>query len=97
MATRSYCSACGLTFHSVSAFDAHRTGSYGEPIYQGSRTGKSRKVIGHTPPTRRCLTVTEISDLGMTQNDKGWWMLPASTKTPWIKTAQEDEAVEAIP
>src|SRR5260370_40221209 len=29
MATRSHCSACGLTFHSVTAFDAHRTGSYG--------------------------------------------------------------------
>jgi hypothetical protein len=96
MATRSYCSACGLTFHSVSAFDAHRTGSYGEPIYQGSRTGKSRKVSGHTPPTRRCMTLPEIQALGMTQNAKGWWMLPASTQAPWTQTTQP-EGAEALP
>jgi hypothetical protein len=97
MATRSHCSACGLTFHSVSAFDAHRTGSYGEPIYQSSRTGKSRKVIGQTPPTRRCLTLPEIIDLGLTQNNKGWWMLPASPQTPWANTTQEEEFEEASP
>ncbi len=97
MATRSHCRACGLTFHSVTAFDAHRTGSYGEPIYQLSSTGKSRKVVGHTPATRRCMTVAEIQALGMTQNAKGWWMLPASTQTPWGKIAQEQEFEGAIP
>ena len=97
MATRSQCGACGLTCSSVAAFDAHRTGSYGEPIYKPSSTGKSRKVIGHTPPTRRCMTVAEIQALGMTQNAKGWWMLPASTQTPWVKTAQEEEFEEATP
>src|SRR5260370_34657255 len=97
MATRSHCSASGLTFHSVSAFDAHRAGSYGEPIYQGSRTGKSRKVIGHTPPTRRCLTVAEIQAVGMTQNAKGCWMLPAPANAPWATTTPEEEFEEATP
>jgi hypothetical protein len=96
MATTSHCKNCGLTFTSVAAFDAHRTGSYGEPIYQVSRTGRSRWVIGHTPPTRRCLTVAEIQAQGMTQNAKGWWMLPAPTKAPWTQTAPQ-EGVEALP
>ena len=95
MATTSLCRNCGLTFTSLAAFDAHRIGSYGEPIYKPSRTGKSRKVIGHTHHTRRCMTLPEIIDLGMTQNDKGWWMLPASTQTPWVKTAHEQEGTEA--
>jgi len=43
------------------------------------------------------MTVAEIQALGMTQNAKGWWMLPASTQTPWVKTAQEEEFEEATP
>jgi hypothetical protein len=27
-----HCSACGRHFHSLNAFDRHRTGTYGEPI-----------------------------------------------------------------
>ncbi len=97
MATRSLCRGCGLTFTSVAAFDAHRTGSYGEPIYKSSRTGKSRRVGGHTPPTRRCMTLTELLALGMTQNARGWWMLPAPAHAPWTKPAQEQEREEATP
>src|SRR5258708_7921187 len=97
MATTSLCRSCGLTFTSVAAFDAHRTGSYGEPIYQPSRTGRSRRVVGHTPPTRRCMTLPEIQVQGMTQNAKGWWMLPASTQAALTRTIHEEEAAEAIP
>ncbi len=97
MATRSRCRACGLTFASVAAFDAHRTGSFGEPIHKLSSTGKSRKVIGYRRHTRRCMTLAEIQALGMTPNAKGWWMLPASGKAPWAKTAQEKEREEATP
>jgi len=43
------------------------------------------------------MTVAEIQALGMTQNAKGWWMLPASTQTPWGKIAQEQEFEGAIP
>jgi hypothetical protein len=90
MATRSLCRACGLTFASVAAFDAHRTGSYGEPIHKLSSTGKSRKTIGYTPHTRRCMTVAEIQALGMTQDNKGWWTLPKRKSV-----MQEEELEEA--
>lgn len=53
----------------------HRVGSYGEPIYKAS--GKSQRVIGYTPPTRRCLTVDEMKALDMKQNEKGWWITGA--------------------
>ena len=85
MATKSLCRACGLTFASVAAFDAHRTGSYGEPIYRQAWSSKRGKVIGYTPQTRRCMTLTEIQALGMTSNDKGWWMLPREEPAPDVR------------
>jgi hypothetical protein len=82
------CRACGLTFGNLKSFDAHRTGSFGEPIYKPSRTGKSRQVSGHTPPTRRCLTPAELQALGMILNGKGWWTLPSAP------TVHRDEDAE---
>ncbi len=74
---KSLCRACGEMFVGVTAFDAHRVGSFGNPIYKTSRTGKQTKtVIGHTLNTRQCLTVPEILLQGMTRSEKGWWMLP---------------------
>jgi hypothetical protein len=87
MATKSLCRKCGQIFASVAAFDAHRTGSFGEAIYKMSSTGRSRHAIGHMPSTRRCMAPQEIQDLGMTQNDKGWWTLPQSVGN----TAQQEE------
>jgi hypothetical protein len=60
----------------VKAFDFHRTGSYGEAIYDGN----SHRVIGYTPHQRRCLTVEEMVALGMTPNAKGWWQMPVRVK-----------------
>lgn len=92
MAVRSECAKCGLVFTSVAAFDAHRTGSYSEPIYQRTPAGKqSRKIIGRIPSTRRCMTMTEIQALGMTQDKRGWWTLPKRGTMP---LAQEQKEVE---
>ena len=60
MPTKSTCGGCRLVFASLGAFDAHRVGSFGEPMYQVSRSGLSQHVIGHAPSSRRCLTVREI-------------------------------------
>lgn len=85
------CSACSAIFTCVSAFDMHRVGSFGEPIYAASRSGKSREVVGHTPHARRCLTEGEMLAKGMARNDKGWWMTrPAATH--WA----EEEEPEAV-
>ena len=89
------CRGCGLTFGTLKSFEMHRTGSYGEPIYRTSSTGNTRYVIGHTPPTRRCMTLPEIQVLGMTQDRKGWWTLPKRLASP----VQEEKAEleEAMP
>ena len=87
------CRACERTFGNLKSFATHRTGSFGEPIYQPSSTGKSRRVIGQRPPTRRCLSLAEILALGMTQNAKGWWSLPKQATS----AGQEDEeALEGV-
>jgi len=54
------CPTCHETFTCLPAFDMHRVGSFGDPIYAASRTGKSRRVIGHTRSTRQCLTESEM-------------------------------------
>jgi hypothetical protein len=81
-ATKSTCGGCSEIFASVAAFDSHRVGSFGEPIYQTSRTGRSRSVAGHSLSSRRCLTRHEMHCLGMVQNEKGWWMLPPTANLP---------------
>lgn len=74
-----FCSACRETFTCLSAFDMHRTGSFGDPIFVAhSRSGKSRQVIGYTPCQRRCLTAQEMLAKGMVKNEKGWWLTRAS-------------------
>jgi hypothetical protein len=65
---RAECRACGKFFSSVSAFDMHRTGSYGNPIY-----GNNKRVIGYTESQRRCMTEQEMLDKKMIKNDKGIW------------------------
>jgi hypothetical protein len=87
------CRACGVTFGNLKSFDTHRTGSYGEPIYRASKTGKTRYVIGHTPHSRRCLSLAEIQALGMSQDGKGWWTLPKKDAS----VSHEEELEEATP
>ncbi len=87
---KSVCTACQEIFTCVSAFDMHRVGSFGEPIYAASRSGKSRQVIGHTPHERRCLTEPEMLAKGMAHNDKGWWMTRPSA-THWAEDFQPAE------
>jgi hypothetical protein len=47
----------------------HRTGSYGEAIYDE----KGKKVISHTNHDRRCLSEQEMLSKKMIKNDKGFW------------------------
>jgi hypothetical protein len=96
MIVKSLCRACNQTFVSVEAFDFHRVGNYGEAIYEGN----SHRVIGYTPRQRRCLVVEEMVALGMTQNVKGWWQMPARVKavaeiTPGEVCEEEEEQEEA--
>jgi hypothetical protein len=52
-----HCSACGLHFHSLEAFDAHRTGAHSEPV--GSEGG------------RRCLDPVELDGRLVMLSDAG--------------------------
>jgi hypothetical protein len=60
-----YCTGCDQNFNGIGAFEKHRTGDYGDAIYEACATGKTQKVIGHTPVTRRCMTTEEMEAKGM--------------------------------
>ena len=79
---RSVCSGCKLIFSSESAFDKHRTGSFGGPIHENGR------VVGFEKSQRRCLTVDEMLAKEMVQNEKGWWTSGVFDGS-WIKEKEE--------
>src|SRR5690348_5405941 len=87
---KSECSGCNLTFTSVSAFDMHRVGGWGDPIYATNAKGKRGDTIGYTKPTRRCLTEQEMLEKGMRKTEKGWW----STGTFDTNYRAQDEETE---
>jgi len=91
-----HCRACERIFGTLKSFETHRTGSYGEPIYQQSRTGTSRYVIGHTQPTRRCLTEAQLQTLSMTQDAKGWWQLTEPGTTTKVEAGEEATPEEPV-
>lgn len=62
------CRECNETFWSISAFDMHRTGSYGEAIYDATK-----HIVGYTKHQRRCLTEQEMVNNGMLKNSRGIW------------------------
>jgi len=95
-ATKSTCGGCGEVFVSVAAFEAHRVGTYGEPIYQMSRTGHSRSVVGHTPSSRRCLTQYEIHALSLMQNAKGWWMFPSTAHLQHVDGEEPSTSLRSL-
>jgi hypothetical protein len=55
------CSACGAKFTSVVGFDKHRTGKFTDE---------------HPNYGRACLSETDISALGMRQDETGRWYDP---------------------
>jgi hypothetical protein len=67
------CGSCSLRFTSVGAFDMHRAGGYGDPIYKPLASGKHHEVIGYTPHTRHCLSISEMQEKGMVQVSDGRW------------------------
>lgn len=85
------CTGCAQKFFSVAAFETHRVGSYGEPIYRQSATGKNANITGYTPSERHCLASDEMRALEMTQDDKGIWHNPAGD-FGW--TNRQEEPIE---
>jgi hypothetical protein len=80
------CRACGKVFSSTSAFDRHRTGSYGKPIY-----GANRKVIRYTKHERRCKDEQEMLEAGMIQNKRGYWTTGEFDASAFAKKESEAE------
>jgi hypothetical protein len=54
---RNECPTCGALFETSDAFDAHRVGKFAE---------------GSKPNTRRCLTTTEMHEVGFRANKAGF-------------------------
>lgn len=65
-----HCNACHETFTGTSSGDKHRTGRY------DTTTG---------PDRRRCLSPSEMDDLGMARNKRGQWMSSQPTEAWWDK------------
>jgi len=64
---KSTCVACSEVFFSISGFNMHRVGGYGDAIYS------DKQVIGYTKPDRRCLSPLEMASKGMGRNKRGLW------------------------
>lgn len=70
---RNQCAECGEVFNSSSAFDKHRTGTFGRPMGDGT----------YMMHTRRCLNVGEMYFAGMARNNRGFWV---TALNPMFKT-----------
>jgi hypothetical protein len=89
---KSTCGGCGKVFSSLSSFDMHRVGSYGDPIIEKGH------VIGYTPTARRCLSAQEMRDKGMLLNERGVWTTGFDATGIWGKVdndvcVQEDQEI----
>lgn len=63
----STCGSCKKIFSSTSLFDAHRIGSFGEPVYDQKdveRDAKKKRVLSYTKSSRRCMTTEELLQAG---------------------------------
>jgi len=94
MSGKCECTACGQVFKSVSGFDKHRIGEYGDPIYGENSKGNKGKIIGYTKPTRRCMTEQEMLDAGMSKNDKEQWIVKAYDHNIVHKEDEIEEVAE---
>lgn len=57
----SQCGGCQKRFVSMSLFESHRIGNYGEAVYEDAA---QRRVRGYKASTRRCMTADELLALG---------------------------------
>jgi hypothetical protein len=71
---RNQCAGCGELFNSVSAFDKHRTGSYGVPDESNPNS--------YLPSKRRCMNEEEMTKLDMEKNSAGFWITEPYERTP---------------
>ena len=70
MATRRIgmeCRECGCIFNGEGVFKKHRVGSYGLGV------ASSNGVTRYTKHERRCLTIEEMKESGLSLNEKGLW------------------------
>ena len=83
------CTTCGDDFGSVSAFDAHRVGTY----LQTGATEYTGPLADWNPDLgRRCLTATELLERGWKRDGRGRWR-QSSKGAPWASS--QDQAVTA--
>lgn len=72
-ADRNECPTCGALFETSDGFDAHRVGNFATPS---------------KPNTRRCLSETEMHDIGFRKNKAGFYMTEGEHKYEPVVLAQ---------
>lgn len=105
----STCRGCQKIFSSQTHFVAHRVGNFEEPIYEMRESGRSLKVVGYTPHTRRCLTTEELLAKGYISERKSIrimkdgkafreehdiWFDPIARENARVAFAKDDERTE---
>lgn len=65
-----------------------------DKIFAGMRAFDAHRTGSHDARTRHCLTTKEMTAMGMTQDDKGWWTLPLRVPVIAGMLTQEEDAVE---
>lgn len=85
---RNQCPSCGELFNSNAAFDKHR-----KPISWFVGISKEESKSLDAVP-RRCLSLAEMSHLGMLKNNSDFWVGSAFSQGHWAKVKQEDTEEE---
>ena len=68
MSDRNECPTCGLKFNSTAAFARHRVGDFNDT---------EKKKPSPYGPVRRCMTVAEMEERGMSISSAGYWITAA--------------------
>lgn len=64
------CRECGQNFTTVKAFDEHRTGFHAFTYSEGIKMEPQRD------DGRRCMTFSEMTEFGWSQDNHGQWRYP---------------------
>lgn len=68
---RSTCGGCHKIFSSTTAFDHHRIGGYGSPLYDSEKQRLSHQAATRfTPHARRCMSDAEMLAAGFASERK---------------------------
>lgn len=90
-----YCTVCHRSFGKGGAFNTHKTGHFGKPIYRQKKSRKTGAItqvfVGYGKPTRRCMTDEEMMTAGLGLVDGLWVVVEKTENNQWDSRQQEED------